>query len=170
MPSSVSPSCTMVNATSGWMPTMTVSAPRNLSMWAMARSVRVAKESMTSSTVTSIITPRERYCPTCAARSSRKPMRSSSESTDWMLAIRQSRCLRIGTRMLLLDEADLVAQESFGFFESALEVAHGVHFAQIHANGDQGLGNLGGKTGDNDAGAHEPGGLDGLDQVIGHRR
>ena len=60
MSSRVSPSWTIANATSGWMPTMTVSAPRKRIMWAIALNVRTAKESMTSSTVTSTMTPRER--------------------------------------------------------------------------------------------------------------
>ena len=42
------PSCTIANATSGWIPTITVSAPRRLVMWASVRNERAAKESMTS--------------------------------------------------------------------------------------------------------------------------
>src|SRR5262245_23847150 len=59
-PSSVEPSCTIENATSGWIPTTTVSAPRSAIISAMSRSVRQAKESMTSTAVTSTMTPRER--------------------------------------------------------------------------------------------------------------
>ena len=50
----------MANATSGWIPTITVSAPRSRVMWAMLRSEREAKESITSSAVTSMMMPRER--------------------------------------------------------------------------------------------------------------
>src|SRR5690606_1352862 len=58
--SKVSPSCTMANATSGCMPTTTVSAPRSSVMWAMFRSERAAKLSMTSSAVMSTMIPRDR--------------------------------------------------------------------------------------------------------------
>ena len=54
----------------------------------MLLKVRVANESITSSTVTSMITPRERICPTRSARSSRNWTRSASDNTDWTLAIR----------------------------------------------------------------------------------
>src|SRR6266550_562224 len=49
---------------------------------ATARSVRVAKESMTSRTVTSTMTPRERYFPTRSERSSRSRNKSASDKTD----------------------------------------------------------------------------------------
>src|SRR5690606_22705020 len=58
--SKVSPSCTMANATSGCMPTTTVSAPRSSVMWAMFRSDRAAKLSITSSAVMSTMIPRDR--------------------------------------------------------------------------------------------------------------
>ena len=60
----VRPSCTIAYATSGWMPTRTVSAPRKRAASAIPRSVRVANESITSSSVTSTITPRLRNWPT----------------------------------------------------------------------------------------------------------
>ena len=50
----------MANATSGWMPTMTVTAPRSRAISAMLRSVREPNESSTSSAATSMMTPRAR--------------------------------------------------------------------------------------------------------------
>ena len=41
----------MPNATSGWMPTTTVAAPRSFAVYAMDRSVRVANESSTEITL-----------------------------------------------------------------------------------------------------------------------
>src|SRR5205085_1054338 len=78
-PSRVKPSCTMAKATSGWIPTMTVSAPRKRIMWAISRKVREAKESMTSIAVTSTMTPRERNLTTCCTRALRSWLRSASE-------------------------------------------------------------------------------------------
>ena len=92
----VKPSCTMANATSGWMPTITVSAPRSLVMCAVSRSVRDANESMTSSAVTSTITPRERCLPRLAISASRSWIRSLSRSADWIVTIRNGPCLRMG--------------------------------------------------------------------------
>ena len=96
-PLRVSPSCTIANATSGWIPTMTVSAPRRRVMWARSRRVRTANESITSSAVTSTMTPRARSLPTRSNSASRSWERSSSVSADWMEAIRYDPCLRIGT-------------------------------------------------------------------------
>src|ERR1041384_5803976 len=45
------------------MPTITVSAPRSMIIWARVLRVRTAKESITSSTVTSTLTPLERNRP-----------------------------------------------------------------------------------------------------------
>ena len=54
------PSWTIANATSGWMPTITVSAPRSRVISAIPRSERETNESITSSDVTSTTIPRER--------------------------------------------------------------------------------------------------------------
>jgi hypothetical protein len=78
----------MASATSGSIPTITVSAPRSLIIVAMSRRIRLANESITSSAVTSTITPRERYRPTCSTSDSRSCTRSASVSADWMLAMR----------------------------------------------------------------------------------
>src|SRR5712692_4005177 len=63
----------------------------------------------------------------------------------------------------------LVAEQAFGFLDTSLQVAHGVDLPKIHADGDQGLGDLGGETGHDDVRTHQPGGIHGLDQVVGHR-
>ena len=54
------PRRTIAKATVGWMPTITVSAPRSRAMWARLRRVREPKESMTSSAATSMMMPRAR--------------------------------------------------------------------------------------------------------------
>src|SRR5439155_16139096 len=61
--------------------------------------VREANESSTSRAVTSTITPRERYDPTCPTKASRSWTRSVSVNADWIEAIRNDPCLRIGTAM-----------------------------------------------------------------------
>ena len=94
---SASPSCTIARATLGWMPTMTVSAPRRRNIAAVPRNVRVANESITSTAVTSITTPVERSLPTRSSRSSRSSSRSVSLSAACTEAIRKRPCLRIGT-------------------------------------------------------------------------
>jgi hypothetical protein len=57
------PSRTMVKATIGWIPTMTVSAPRRRAMRARFCSARAPKESMTSSAATSMMMPDARTLP-----------------------------------------------------------------------------------------------------------
>jgi len=66
-------------ATSGWIPTITVSAPRSRIMCAISRSVRDANESITSIAVTSTITARERNLTTCCTSPMRSRLRSASE-------------------------------------------------------------------------------------------
>jgi len=51
---------------------MTVSAPRKRAMCAMSRKVRTAKESITSSAVTSTMTPGSATRPTWAISASRR--------------------------------------------------------------------------------------------------
>ena len=89
----------MAKATSGWMPTITVSAPRSRVIIAIPRSERETNESITSSEVTSTMIPRERWRVTCAITSSRSCSTSVSVSADWIEAIRNGPCLRIGTAM-----------------------------------------------------------------------
>src|SRR6478609_226463 len=58
------------------------------------------------------------------------------------------------------------SEHPFGFFDAALQVAHGAQFAQVDADRHQGLRDFRGQAGDDDAGAHQPGRVDGLHQVV----
>src|SRR4051794_4865632 len=160
----------MANATSGWMPTITVSAPRRRVIIAMPRSERETNESITSSEVTSTMIPRERWRVTCAITSSRSWSTSVSVSADWIEAIRYGPCLRIGTAIsalgLLGSRDHRVAQQALGLLDAALEVADRVDLAQIDAEGDQRLRDLRREPGDDHRGAHQARGVDGLDQVV----
>src|SRR5215471_562583 len=155
---------------------MTVSAPRRRIIWAISRSVRVANESITSRAVTSMITPRERSLPTCSTMPSRSCTKSASLSADWIVAIRYWPCFRIGTCTIaplgpggsLVQLHDSIAQGSLGLFDASLEIADGVHLAQIHAYCDQRLGDLGRQASDDDRRAQQPGRFYGLHQVIGN--
>src|SRR5947209_2691735 len=160
------------------MPTITVSAPRSFVMCAMLRKVRTAKESMTSSTVTSTITPRERKRPTRSTRSSRNPSKSASVSAAWIEAIRIFPCLSIGTAIAhslyrhgqrggLSRLDDLISEQPLGFLDTALQVAHGVELAQINAQRHQCLRDLGRQPGNDDGSAHKPGRIHGLNEMIG---
>src|SRR5689334_8455516 len=128
----------------------------------MLRTVRVANESITSRAVTSTITPRERSFPTLSISSFCKRIKSASERADWIEAIRKSPCLRIGTSIARSAAApvrvahDPVAQKSFRLFNAALQIAHGLHLRQIHANRHQRLGRLRGQAGNDDGGPHQP--------------
>src|SRR5439155_5616965 len=126
-------------------------APRSLIICAMSRMVRLAKESMTSSAVTSTITPRERYRPTCSTSESRSCSRSASVSADWIVAMRYGPCLRIGTSIHSLrgrsdrgrcffQRHHLVAEQALGFLDPPLQVAHRVHLPEVDADVDQRLG------------------------------
>src|SRR3989449_3591450 len=136
---------------------MTVSAPRSRAMCAMSRSVRTANESMTSSAVTSTMTPRARKRPTRSISASRSCDRSASVSADCMDAIRYWPCLRIGTstapsatgvgassrlRGQLFQRQDLVAEQPLRFLDAALQVAYRRHLAQVDADRDKRLGDL----------------------------
>ncbi|SRR5258706_2720251 len=129
----------------------------------MSRKVREANESSTSNAVTSTITPRERNLPTCSASASRSRTRSVSDNADWIVAIRYFDCFRIGTAMVrtpqertqdrrlalsdrrgaVSERHNLVAQQTLGLFDAALEVADSRHLAQVNADVDQGLGDFG---------------------------
>jgi len=61
---------------------------------------------------------------------------------------------------------DFVSQEFLGLFNSALQIANGVHLSEIHTDGDEGLGNFRGKAGDDDGGTEEARSFDGLDEVV----
>ena len=62
-----------------------------------------------------------------------------------------------------------VAEQPLGLLEAALQVTDGVHLAQVHPDGHQGLGDLRRQPGDDDAGTHQPGRVDGLHEVVGDR-
>src|SRR5205085_3386861 len=177
------PSWTMAKATSAWIPTMTVTAPRRSVMWAIVRSERAANESITSSAVTSTMMPLDRYRLTWSIRSSCRERASLSVMADWIEAIRYVPCLRIGTDTSTVRSADLahlgdrlgaaahlVAEEPLRLLDAALEVAHGVHLREVDADGHQSEGDLGREAGDDAAGTHEPRGLDGLHEVVCHGR
>src|SRR5213075_1708082 len=166
---------------------MTVWAPRSRTMCATSLSVREANESSTSSAVTSMITPRMRNATTLSTSASRSANKSESDNADWMLAIKNSPCLRIGTitvrpqpltliglfrrriRRSLFDRDDLgdaVAEQALGLFDAALQVADRVHLAEIDADVDEGLRDRGRKTGHDHGGAEEPRCLDRLHEVV----
>src|SRR5919204_1470427 len=63
----------------------------------------------------------------------------------------------------------LVAKQALRLLDASLEVADGVHLAQVHADRDQGLRDLRGEARDDHAGAHEARRLDRLDEVVRHR-
>src|SRR4051794_28447708 len=147
------PSWTMANATSGWMPTMTVVAPRSRVIIAMPRSERETNESMTSSAVTSTMIPRDRWRVTCAITSSRSWSTSVSVRAAWIVAIRNGPCLRIGTAIRAqrrlarffrqgVAQRDLVAEQSLRLLDAALEVADRVDLGQVDAERDQRLRDL----------------------------
>src|SRR5215471_14896369 len=100
---------------------------------------------MTSIAVTSTITPRERERTTCCSSAVRRCTRSASVSAAWIVAMRTSPCLRIGTSTMALrlgsfhQGHDLVTQQAFCLFNASLQVAYRVHLSQIYANVDQRL-------------------------------
>src|SRR4051812_6515339 len=154
----------MANATSGWMPTITVSAPRRRVIIAIPRSERDTNESMTSSDVTSTMIPRERWRVTCAITSSRSCRTSVSVSADWIEAMRNGPCLRIGTATLVpvfvLGSLHLpgdhgVAKEPLGLFDAALEITHGVDLGEIDAQRHEGLRDLRRQARDDHQGTHQ---------------
>ena len=71
---------------------------------------------------------------------------------------------------LILRQDDLVAQQALGLFDTALEIADGVHLAQVHPDVDERLGDLGRQPRHDDVGAEQSGRLDGLHEVVRHGR
>src|SRR3989442_7529274 len=150
-------------------------------MWAMSRRVRTANESITSSAVTSTITPRARKRPTRSISASRSCERSASVSADWMDAIREWPCFRIGTstrppstewgvdsrlRSQLFLRDDLVTEQTLRLLDATLEIAHRGHLAQVHTDRYQRLRDLGGEARHDDRRSQQARGLDGLHQVV----
>src|SRR5713101_3042438 len=104
--------------------------------------------------------------------------RSASLRADWIVAMRYWPCLRIGTCTItplcpggvIVQLHYPIAQGSLGLFDTALKIADSVHLAQVDANRDQCLCDLGRQASDDDRRAQQPGGFHGLHQVIGHGR
>src|SRR5690242_5935721 len=89
--------------------------------------------------------------------------------------MRTAPCLRIGTSTLSLSPSCLawlcqrryfVSQQALGLFDTTLQVADRVHFAKVHADSYQSLGNLRRQTSDNDGCAKQPRGFNRLHQVV----
>src|SRR5690349_20030062 len=89
--------------------------------------------------------------------------------------MRTAPCLRIGTSTLpfspsclawLCQSCYFVTQQALGLFDTTLQVANRVHFAEVHADGYQSLGNLRRQAGDNDRCAKQPPSIDRLHQVV----
>ena len=155
----------MANATSGWMPTITVSAPRSRAISAMVRSVREPKESRTSRAATSMMTPRARCWPIWSMRSSLEPhhlrvVQGSVDRRDQVRPLSQDRDERRSWSSLVRSapscSGDRVAEQPLGLLEAALQVTDGVHLAQVDPDRHQRLGDRRGQPGDDDAGAHQP--------------
>src|SRR5215217_2733775 len=171
------PRRTIAKATDGWMPTITVSAPRSRAAWARLSRVREPKESMTSRAATSMMTPLARWVPICSTRSCWNWTISRSFSASWIEAMRYLPCRRIETSISTIQSVqmvvdrfglgDLESEQALRLFDAALEVADSVHLAKVDPDGHQGLGDLGGQAGEDHAGPHQPGGVHGLDQVVG---
>src|SRR5438132_8105417 len=75
-----------------------------------------------------------------------------------------------GLRCGLPRQDYLIPQQPLGLLDAALEVAHGVHLPQVHADVHERLGDLGRQAGDDHDRAEEPRRLDRLDEVVGHGR
>jgi hypothetical protein len=68
------------------------------------------------------------------------------------------------------DRNNLVAQQALGLFNAALQIADRIHFAEIDADRDDGLGDFRRQTGHDHVGAQQPRCFHGLHQVIGDGR
>ena len=146
------PSRTIVKATSGWMPTITVSAPRNRAISAMraqgqggervddveggdvdddaARAVLadLLDEVVLEADQLGVVQGSVDRCDQGAipvAGSTRAPVRRSRAVASPSFRV---------TR---------VAEQPLGLFEPTLQVADGVHLAQVDPDGHEGLGDLG---------------------------
>src|SRR5437899_12998699 len=65
----------------------------------------------------------------------------------------------------LVQRQHLIAEQPLRFLDAALQVAHRRHLAQIHADGDERLRDLGGEAGGGDRGARPARGLAGLERA-----
>src|SRR5437867_4981123 len=73
-----------------------------------------------------------------------------------------------GVRNRLLHQNDLIAEQALGLFDTALEIADRIHLPQVYPDINKGLGDFGRQTRHDHDRAEKPGGLDGLDEVVGH--
>src|ERR1700730_2025728 len=134
-------------------------------MWAISRMVRDANESMTSRAVTSKITPRDRIRTTRSSRAARSWSRSASLKAACTVAIKKPPCFRIGTSTALpsinlagfCNQDDFIPEQALRLLDTALQIAHRVHLAQVHSYGHQSLGNLGRQSRNNYGRAQQPG-------------
>src|SRR5262245_3002884 len=146
------PSCTMVIASSGLIPTITVIAPRSRAMAAILRSVCELNESTTSIAATSMITPFARSRRIRSIRSCWKATSWSSSRAVCTEAMRYGPSLRIETRggsggaarlsPDILAPHDREAEQPLGLLDAALQVADRVHLAEVDADGHQRLRDL----------------------------
>src|SRR5918995_6712371 len=115
---------------------------------------------------------------TSAINASRSSITSVSVRSDWIEAIRYSPCRRIDTvtpdelsgvavPRLVDGSSHRVAELQLGLLDAALEVTDALHHAQVQADVDQSLRDLGRESRDDDLRAHETRGPDRLDKVIG---
>ena len=130
-PSNVRPSSVIENATSGWIPTTTVLAPRSAVVSAMPRSVLVAKESITSSAETSMTKASDLLGELVSQSDQVIVGEGGLDAHDEHAALLEDRdrhrgpgsealgrgCCPLGQRH------DLVAEHPFRFFQPALQVA-----------------------------------------------
>src|SRR5918994_7186832 len=163
----------MAIATSGWIPTTRVRAPRSRALIAIPRSARATKESITSSAETSMMTLRNRWRPTESVSSSRSCSTCASVRSDWIAAMSASPCRRSATPMGLRPRycGGVVrrgSEQPLGFLEPTLEVTHRAHLAQVDAEVDERLRDLGREPRDDGARAHQSRRLHGLHEVVGN--
>src|SRR4051812_46580394 len=92
-----------------------------------------------------------------------------------MEAIRYEPCARMETRSgpesggstpdIVIPD-DLESEQSLGLLDALLEITHRIHLAEVHPDGDQSFGDLRGQPRDDDGGAHELRGIDGLHETV----
>src|SRR3954447_16486253 len=176
-PGSVSPRSTSVIATTGRIPTTTVSASSTLAMPAMSDSMRPMKESTSSSEEMSISTPRAPVSAIRWARSSCSAIAIRSCMSTWMLTSSRWPSLRTGMRLstacLLQPVApagDLVARTIERDHDGVGQAGLGRDVLQVQPEVHDRLRDLRPDAGDDAVGAHQAGGGDGLEQVLGDER
>src|SRR5690242_19798133 len=176
-PSRFSPSSTSVMATAGCMPTTTVSASRTRAILAMFPSARPMNESTISSAEMSISTPRARCWTICWVSSSWSPMTSLSCISTWMVTSRNSPILRMGIRSAggLPSRTGSRARHGGadapeGQDQRVGEGRLGRDAAEVDAQVDDGLGDLGTDPADDALRPHQAGRRHRLQEVLGHQR